>query len=164
MVIVDFGWVIWRWKLTFVCDSWFLGCNQGANVNCTPVPFQHPLIRLRFLWFFVKYLLWLGALLLGWNEGRVLLSYGIFQTSWVKPAPYACQPKNQAAKTPRAKNRFFAGPQTKSRTDRKLPVLYYISYGYVFPHTNHHSKKSARAVTIWLLTRLGSSNSTKFRS
>ena len=31
-----------------------------------------------------------------------MLSYGIFQTSWVKPAPYACQPKNQAAKTPRA--------------------------------------------------------------
>jgi hypothetical protein len=38
-----------------------------------------------------------------------------------------------------------ARPQTKLRTDRKLPVLYYISYGYVFPHTNHHSKKSARA-------------------
>jgi hypothetical protein len=38
-----------RRKLTFVCDPWFLGCNQGADVNCTLVPFQHPLIRLRIL-------------------------------------------------------------------------------------------------------------------
>jgi hypothetical protein len=35
----------------------------------------------------VKYVLWFGALLLGCNEGRVLPSYGIFQTSGVKPAP-----------------------------------------------------------------------------
>ena len=26
------------------------------------------------------------------------------------------------------------------RTDRKLPVMYSISYGYVFPHTHHHRK------------------------
>ena len=88
-----------RWKLTLVCDSWFLGCNRGVCLNCTPVAFQHPLMRLRFLWFLVKYLLWVGAFLLGWNEGQVLPRYGIFQTSWVKPTPYACQPKNKAAKT-----------------------------------------------------------------
>jgi hypothetical protein len=34
--------------------------------------------------------------------------------------------------------RQLAGPQMKLRTDRKLPVLYYILYGYVFPHTNHY--------------------------
>ena len=64
---------------------------------------------------------------------------------WVQPAPHACQPKNTAAKTPLRRPWVSARPQTKLRTDRKLPVLYYISYGYVFPHTNHHSKKSARA-------------------
>ena len=89
-----------RWKLTLVCDSWFLGCNRGVCLNCTPVAFQHPLMRLRFLWFFVKYLLWFGAFLLGCNEGKVLPSYDIFHTSWVKPAPDAYQPKNTAAKTP----------------------------------------------------------------
>jgi hypothetical protein len=49
-----------------------------------------------------------------------------------------------------------AGPQTKLRTDRKLPVLYYISYGYVFPHTNHHSKKLARAVGEILFSKFSS--------
>jgi hypothetical protein len=63
-----------------------VGCNQEAGENCTPVGFQHPLIRLRFLLFFVKYLFWFGALLLVRNEGRVLSSYGIFQTSCVKSA------------------------------------------------------------------------------
>ena len=101
-----------RRKLTLVYDPWFVGCNQGAGINCTPIAFLRPLMGLRFLRFFVKYLLWFGALLLGYNmynEGRVLPmvlpSYGIFQTSWVKPAPLACQPKNKAAKTPQAKNR-----------------------------------------------------------
>ena len=28
--------------------------------------------------------------------------------------------------------------QTKLRTDCKLPVLYYVLYKYVFPHTDHH--------------------------
>jgi hypothetical protein len=88
-------------------------------------------MRLRFLRFFVKYLLWFGALLLGWNEGRVLPSYGIFKTSWVKSAPYACQPKNKASKTPHAEFFTFGknsvkktqcGRKTKLRTDRKLPV------------------------------------------
>ena len=103
LVIIDFVMVIWRRvrrKLTLVCDSWFLGCNRGVCLNCTPVAFQHPLMRLRFLWFFVKYLLWFGAFLLGCNEGKVLPSYDIFHTSWVKPAPDAYQPKNTAAKTP----------------------------------------------------------------
>ena len=40
------------------------------------------------------------------------------------------------------------------RTSRELPVLYYISYGYVFPHTNHHSKKSAR-VAVFLKKKAG---------
>ena len=40
-----------RRKLTLVCDPWFVGCNQGAGMNCTPAAFQHPLIRLRFLFF-----------------------------------------------------------------------------------------------------------------
>jgi hypothetical protein len=31
-----------------------------------------------------------------------LPSYLIFQTSWVKPAPYPHQPKNKASKTPHA--------------------------------------------------------------
>ena len=34
-------------------------------------------------------MLWFGASLLSCNEGRVLPSYGIFQTSWVKVAPMA---------------------------------------------------------------------------
>ena len=38
----------------------------------------------------------------GLNEGRVLPNSGNFQTSWVKPAPYARQPKNKASKTPHA--------------------------------------------------------------
>jgi hypothetical protein len=41
-------------KLTLVCDPWFVGCKQGAGINCTPVAFQHPLIRLRFLFFSLK--------------------------------------------------------------------------------------------------------------
>ena len=61
----------------------------------------------------------------------------IFQTSWVKPTPYAHQPKNKAAKTTHRQILKFVGPQTKLRTDRKLPVLYYISYVYVFPHTKY---------------------------
>ena len=82
----------------------------------------------------------------GLERGEGFVQFWIFQTSWVKLAPYAYQPKNKASKTPRAELANSAGPQTKLRTDRKLPVLYYISYGYVFPHTNHHIKKSARAV------------------
>ena len=61
--------------------------------------------------------------------------------------PMHVNPKIKLRKRRCAQNAFWAGPQTKLRTDRKLPVLYYISYGYVFPHTNHHSKKSARADT-----------------
>ena len=57
-------------------------------------------------------------------------------------------PKIKLRKRRAPKMRFGAGPQTKLRTDRKLPVLYYISYGYVFTHTNHHSKKSAWAVGV----------------
>jgi hypothetical protein len=53
---------------------------------------------------------------------------------------YSCE--NAAA---RRMQKFCARPQTKLRTGRELPVLYYISYGYIFPHTNHHSEKSARA-------------------
>jgi hypothetical protein len=48
--------------------------------------------------------------------------------------------------------RQLAGPQTKLKTDRELPKLgrinYYIWNGYVFPYTNHHSEKSARAVSM----------------
>ena len=40
----------------------------------------------------------------------------------------------------------FRGAADEVKTDRKSPLLYYISYGYVFPHTNYHSKKSARAL------------------
>ena len=73
-------------------------------------------------------MLWFGALLLGWNEGRVLLSYGIFQTSWVKPAPYACQPKNTAAKTPL--RRFFefgaAADEVENRSQVTSVVLYFV--------------------------------------
>ena len=57
-------------------------------------------------------------------------------------------PKIQLRKRRCADSSNSARPQTKLRTDRKLPVLYYISYGYVFTHTNHHSKKSARAVSM----------------
>ena len=95
---------------------------------------------------FVKYLLWFGALSLGWNEGRVLLSYGIFQTSWVKPAPYACQPKNKASKTPRTQNAFWGGAadEVENRSQVTSVVLYFVRVR--ISHTNHYSKKSARAV------------------
>jgi hypothetical protein len=61
--------------------------------------------------------------------------------------PMHVNPKIKLRKR-RAPNSVWAGPLTKLRTGRKLAVLYYISYGYVFPHTNHHSKKSARAVEV----------------
>ena len=69
-----------------------------------------------------------------------------FKLPGYNPPPMHVNPKIQLRKRRCAQNAFCAGPQTKLRTDRKLPVLYYISYGYIFPHTNHHSKKSARAV------------------
>ena len=117
-----------RWKLTLVCDSWFLGCNRGVCLNCTPVAFQHPLMRLRFLWFFVKYLLWFGAFLLGCNEGKVLPSYDIFHTSWVKPSPDAYQPKNTAAKTPlRGILKFrAAADEVENRPQVTSAVLYFV--------------------------------------
>jgi hypothetical protein len=70
----------------------------------------------------------------------------IFKLPGYNPPPMHVNPKIQLRKRRTAEFELSAGPQTKLRTDRKLPVLYYISYGYVFPHTNHHSKKSARAV------------------
>jgi hypothetical protein len=85
------------------------------------------------------------CIITGLERGEGFAQLWNFSNFLGKTRPYACQPKNTAAKTPRAKNRFFAGPQTKLGTDRKSPVLYYISHGYVFPDTNHHSKKSARA-------------------
>jgi hypothetical protein len=90
------------------------------------------LIKLRFLLFFVKYLLWFGALLLGWNEGRVLPSYEIFQTSWVQPAPHACQPKNTAAKTPHHRFLIFveiymrAADEVENRSQVTSVVLYFV--------------------------------------
>jgi hypothetical protein len=73
-------------------------------------------------------MLWFGALLLGWNEGGVLLSYDIFQTSWVKPAPYACQPKNKAPKTPRANFIEFgaAADEVENRSQVTSVVLYSV--------------------------------------
>ena len=52
-------------KMPLVCESWFVGCNRGACINCTPAAFQYPLIRLRFLFCSINYLLWFGALFLG---------------------------------------------------------------------------------------------------
>jgi hypothetical protein len=89
------------------------------------------------------------------ERGEGFAQFRNFQTSWVSPTPYACQPKNKDAKTPRVNFSNLAGPQTKLRTGRKLPVLYYISYGYIFPHTNHHRKKSARAVGAQRLAQGG---------
>ena len=51
--------------------------------------------------------------------------------------PMHVNPKIKLRKRRAPKMRFGAGPQTKLRTDRKLPVLYYISYVYVFPHTKY---------------------------
>jgi hypothetical protein len=54
-------------------------------------------------------------------------------------------PKIKLRKRRARKTRFAVGPQTKLRTDRKLPVLYYIYFvRYIrvrISHTNHHSKK-----------------------
>jgi hypothetical protein len=60
-------------------------------------------------------------------------------------------PKIQLRKRRTAEFVVPAGPQTKLRTSRKLLVLHYISYMYVFPYTNHHSKKSARADALFEL-------------
>jgi hypothetical protein len=67
-------------------------------------------------------------LLLGWNEGRVLPSYGIFQTSWVQPTPHACQPKNTAAKTPLRRILGFgvAADEVENRSQVTSVVLYFV--------------------------------------
>ena len=68
------------------------------------------------------------ALLLGWNEGRVLPSSGIFETSWAKPAPYAYQPKNTAAKTPLRAECILraAADEVENRPRVTSVVLYFI--------------------------------------
>ena len=76
----------------------------------------------------VKYLLWFGAFLLGFNEGKVLPSYDIFHTSWVKPSPDAYQPKNTAAKTPlRGILKFrAAADEVENRPQVTSAVLYFV--------------------------------------
>jgi hypothetical protein len=107
-------------KIDNCFQSLVSGLQQGGRSKLYPHSVSTPIDE-------ASIPIWFDAWLLGWNEGRVLPSCGIFQTSWVKPAPYACQPKNKAAKTPHAEFADSAGPQTKLRTGRKLPVLYYIS-------------------------------------
>jgi hypothetical protein len=106
-------------KLTLVFNPKSLGCNEGVGVSCTPKAFQR---------FFVKYVSRFDAQLLGWNKGRVFLNSGIFQTSWVKPAPYACQHKKKGAKSMLRKFLEFgaAADEVENRPQVTSVELYFV--------------------------------------
>ena len=94
-----------RRKLTLVCDSWFVGCNQGAGINCTPAAFQYPLMRLRFLFCSIKYLLWFGALFLGLTRGGFCSIIEFFKLLYNPPPKHVNPIGLTCLKTPNAKNR-----------------------------------------------------------
>ena len=74
-------------KIDNCFQSLVSGLQQGGRSKLYPHSVSTPIDE-------ASIPIWFDAWLLGWNEGRVLPSCGIFQTSWVTPAPYACQPKN----------------------------------------------------------------------
>ena len=66
-----------------------------------------------------------AAFFLVWNEGQVLPSYGIFQTSWVG-LPVIIE--NKAAKTPRAQFGCLGGAadEVENRPEVTSVVLYFV--------------------------------------
>ena len=129
------------WSLVF-------GLQPGGPCKLYPCTVSTPIDTASISLIFRKIPVMVRCIIAGLERGEGFAQLWNFSNFLGKTRPpMHVNPKIKLRKRRAPKMRFGAGPQTKLRTDRKLPVLYYISYGYVFPHTNHHSKKSARAVS-----------------